>query len=357
MLGARSAPSVRDVILPYSVLRRLLFLFPGETAHALGLRALDALLRLRLHGLLSVAPASDPIRCMGLEFPHAVGLAAGLDKDGEHIDALAALGFAFIEIGTVTPRPQPGNPRPRLFRVPQAEALINRMGFNNRGVDHLCARVRAARYRGVLGINIGKNKDTPLERAHEDYLFCLERVYPLASYVTVNLSSPNTPGLRDLQFGEPMQRLLALLVGRRDELAQRHGRVVPLALKVAPDLAGDDVDSIADAVRRARIDALIATNTTVSRIGVEGLPGADEAGGLSGAPLAARADAVLAQLAERLGGEVPLIGTGGIMSAEDAAQRVRSGANLVQLYSGFIYHGPTLIAEAAAAIAHERRVQ
>ncbi|HMV72425.1 MAG TPA: dihydroorotate dehydrogenase (quinone), partial [Pseudomonadales bacterium] len=230
----------------------------------------------------------------------------------------------------------------------------NRMGFNNRGVAYLCERVRDSSYRGVLGINIGKNKDTPLERADEDYLYCLERVYPLASYITINLSSPNTPGLRDLQFGEPMERLLGVLVRRRDELAERHGKSVPLALKVAPDLADEDIDHIADAVRRARIDALIATNTTVARTGVEGLPGAQEAGGLSGAPLTQRAHAVMVRLAARLGGEVPLIGAGDIMSAEAAAQRVRSGARLVQLYTGFIYHGPALIARAASVIAHER---
>lgn len=341
--------------LPYSLLRRLLFLLEPETAHVLGLRGLDLLLRTHLSGLLAGAPVADPLRCMGLEFPHAVGLAAGLDKDGEHIDALAALGFAFIEVGTVTPRAQPGNPRPRLFRLPQAQALINRMGFNNRGVDHLCERVRGARYRGVLGINIGKNKDTPLERAQDDYLYCLDRVYPLASYVTINLSSPNTPGLRDLQFGEPLQHLLEVLVRRRDQLADRHGKRVPLVLKVAPDLADADVDSIADTVRRAHIDGLIATNTTVTRSGVEGLEGAGESGGLSGAPLVHRADAVLARLASRLGGELPLIGAGGIVSAQAAAQRVRSGASLVQLYTGFVYHGPALITAAAAAIASERR--
>lgn len=340
--------------LPYPLLRKLLFLFPGETAHALALHGVDALARLHLQRLLAPPPPADPVRCMGLEFPHAVGLAAGLDKNGEHIDALAALGFAFIEIGTVTPRAQPGNPRPRLFRIPQAGALVNRMGFNNLGVDYLCERVRAARYRGVLGINVGKNKDTPLERAQDDYLYCLERVHALASYVTINLSSPNTPGLRDLQFGEPLERLLAVLVRRRDELAQRHGRAVPLALKVAPDLADEDIGRVADSVRRARIDALIATNTTVGRAGVEGLPGAEQAGGLSGAPLTARADAVLARLAERLGGELPLIGAGGIMDGAAAAQRVRSGASLVQLYTGFIYAGPGLIAEAAHAIARSR---
>jgi dihydroorotate dehydrogenase len=228
------------------------------------------------------------------------------------------------------------------------------MGFNNLGVDYLCARVRDSDYRGVLGINIGKNKDTPLERAAEDYLHCLERVHPLASYVTINLSSPNTPGLRDLQFGEPLERLLAQLVARRDALDQQHGRHVPLALKVAPDLAPEDVDRVADSARRQRLDALIATNTTVSREGVAGLPHAAESGGLSGAPLTRLANGVLARLAQRLGGELPLIGAGGIMSGADAAERVRSGAGLVQLYTGFIYRGPALIAEAAEAIARER---
>lgn len=342
------------MVLPYSLLRKLLFLLPAESAHASSLCALDVLAQLRLTALVAPQPPDDPVRCMGLEFPHAVGLAAGLDKNGEHIDALAALGFAFIEIGTVTPRPQSGNPPPRLFRIPQAGALINRMGFNNLGVDYLCARVREAAYRGVLGINIGKNRDTSLDRAVDDYLTCLERVYELASYVTLNLSSPNTPGLRDLQFGEPLDRLLAALVQRRDQLAETHGRMVPLALKVAPDLAEEDIDRVADGVRRARIDAVIATNTTVSRDGVEGLPGAGEVGGLSGAPLTARADAVLARLAASLRGELPLIGAGGIMDAEDAAQRVHSGATLVQLYTGFIYGGPALIAAAAAAIARAR---
>jgi dihydroorotate dehydrogenase len=342
------------VILPYPLLRELLFLLPGETAHAVSLRGIDLVARCGVSGLLARPPAPDPRRCMGLEFPNPVGLAAGLDKNGEHVDALAALGFGFIEIGTTTPRPQPGNPRPRLFRLPRARALINRMGFNNLGVDYLCARVRDSDYRGVLGINIGKNKDTPLERAAEDYLHCLECVHPLASYVTINLSSPNTPGLRDLQFGEPLERLLAQLVARRDALDQQHGRHVPLALKVAPDLAPEDVDRVADSARRQRLDALIATNTTVSREGVAGLPHAAESGGLSGAPLTRLANGVLARLAQRVGGELPLIGAGGIMSGADAAERVRSGAGLVQLYTGFIYRGPALIAEAAEAIARER---
>jgi len=342
------------VKLPYSLLRRLLFLLPGERSHTVSLRALDALHGLHLDALIASRPAPDPVRCMGIEFPNPVGLAAGLDKNGDHIDALAALGFGFLEIGTVTPRPQPGNPQPRLFRIPEARAIINRMGFNNLGVDYLCARVREAEYQGVLGINIGKNKDTPLERAAGDYLLCLERVYELASYITINLSSPNTPGLRDLQFGEPLEQLLAQLVARREALAEQHGRRVPLVLKIAPDLAPEDIDRVADSARRARMDALIATNTTVSRQGVEGLPNATESGGLSGAPLTRQANAVMTRLADRLAGELPLIGAGGIMTGEDAAGRVRAGASLVQLYTGFIYGGPALIGAAAAAIARGR---
>jgi len=333
----------------YPWLRKLLFLLPGETSHDVSLAGLDLLQLCRLAGLLRVPAAGTPVELLGLRFDNPVGLAAGLDKNGDHIDALAALGFGFIEIGTITPRPQPGNPRPRLFRIPEAEALVNRMGFNNLGVEHLCRRVGEASYRGVLGINIGKNKDTPTERAAEDYLYCLERVYPLASYVTINLSSPNTPGLRDLQFGEPLEQLLAQLVERAAHLAQRHGRQVPLVLKIAPDLAPEDLDRVADSVRRQRIDAVIATNTTVSREGVHGLPHGEESGGLSGAPLREKANAALAHLAGALGGEIPLIGAGGIMSGADAAQRVRAGASLVQLYTGFIYHGPALIADAIHA--------
>ena len=337
--------------IPYGPLRSLLFLLPGETAHELTLGSLEFMARCGLAApLLGAGERSCPVRVMGLEFPNPVGLAAGLDKNGDHIDALAALGFGFLEIGTVTPRAQPGNPRPRLFRLPRAGALINRMGFNNAGVDHLVTRVRGSSYRGVLGINIGKNKDTPLGRASEDYLYCLERVYAVASYVTLNLSSPNTPGLRDLQFGAPLEALLGALVARRDVLAQTHGKRVPLALKIAPDLATEDLAAVADCARRQGIDALIATNTTVSRAGVEGLPDATQSGGLSGAPLRRRANDMMQQLAQRLGGEIALIGAGGIMSGADALERVRSGADLVQLYTGFVYNGPALIGEAIQAI-------
>ena len=336
--------------LPWAAARALLFALPAESAHALTLRGVDLLAARGLAALLTGPPAPLPVRVMGIDFPNPVGLAAGLDKNGEHLVGLAALGFGFIEIGTVTPRPQAGNPRPRLLRIPAAQALVNRMGFNNLGVDYLCARVRESGHRGVLGINIGKNKDTPAERAADDYLYCLERVHALASYVTINLSSPNTPGLRDLQFGAPLERLLGALVQRRGELADLHGRRVPLALKIAPDMADEDLGGVADGARRAGIDALIATNTTVSREGVGGLPHGDEAGGLSGAPLTRRANAVMRALHARLGGELALIGAGGIMSGAQAAERARSGADLVQLYSGLIYRGPALVAEAVEAI-------
>jgi dihydroorotate dehydrogenase len=331
-------------------LRALLFALPGEASHTLTLAGIDFLAGAGLLAWTVPPPARLPVRVMGIEFPNPVGLAAGLDKNGEHLAALGGLGFGFLEIGTVTPRPQPGNPRPRLFRIPEARAIVNRMGFNNQGVEQLCANVRASGYRGVLGINIGKNKDTPAERAVDDYLYCLDRVHALAAYVTINLSSPNTPGLRDLQFGEPLERLLGALAQRREQLADLHGRRVPLALKIAPDMADEDLGAVADSVRRTGIDALIATNTTVARDRVAGLHNADQAGGLSGAPLTERANAVMRALHARLAGEVPLIGVGGIMSGAQAAERARAGADLVQLYSGLIYRGPALIAEAVAAM-------
>jgi len=284
-----------------------------------------------------------------------VGLAAGLDKNGEYIDALGTLGFGFLEIGTVTPRPQPGNPKPRLFRLPAAQALINRMGFNNVGLDEFLGNLGRAGWRGVLGINIGKNHDTPLEKAGDDYATCLERVYARASYVTINVSSPNTQGLRSLQGTEQLDALLARLASMRAPLAERHGRRVPLALKVAPDLDAPQVQSIADAVRRHGIDAVIATNTSIAREGVQGLPHAHEAGGLSGAPIRARATAALAALAAALKGEVPLIGAGGIMSGADAAARMDAGASLVQLYTGLIYRGPDLVAECISACREKPR--
>ncbi|HVB47693.1 MAG TPA: quinone-dependent dihydroorotate dehydrogenase [Burkholderiales bacterium] len=334
----------------YALARPLLFALDAESAHALTLRLADAALRARVLGWAARAVPAQPVRAMGLEFPNPVGLAAGLDKDAAHIDALAALGFGFLEVGTVTPRPQPGNARPRLFRLPQARALVNRFGFNNVGVEAFVANLSRARYRGILGVNIGKNFDTPLERADDDYALCLERVYAVASYVTVNVSSPNTQGLRALQERDALERLLARLARQREQLAARHGRRVPLVLKIAPDLTDSQIRDVAEAVRRNAFDGVIATNTSLSREGVEGLPHAAQAGGLSGAPIRARATAVLAALAAELKAEVALIGAGGILSGLDAAQKRAAGATLVQLYTGLIYRGPELIAECAAAL-------
>ena len=282
---------------------------------------------------------------MGIEFPNPVGLAAGLDKNAEHIDALARLGFGFIEVGTVTPRPQPGNPRPRLFRLAAAEAIINRFGFNNVGVDAFMRNVERARWKGILGINIGRNADTPTERAVEDYETCLDKVYARASYVTINVSSPNTEGLRSLQEGDSLENLLSRLTAKRQTLEQRHGKHVPLALKVAPDLDAAQVKTIAAAVRRHRIEAVIATNTSLSREGVEHMINAREAGGLSGAPIRKRATEVLRLFRNELKNEAALIGAGGILSREDAMEKFSAGAALVQLYTGLVYRGPDLVSQ------------
>jgi dihydroorotate dehydrogenase len=327
--------------LPYSLLRPLLFRLDAERAHDVTLALLDAGARIGLPPAPR-APAT-PVRVMGLEFPNPVGLAAGLDKNAAHVDALARLGFGFLEVGTVTPRPQPGNPRPRMFRIPQARAVINRLGFNNLGVDRLVRNLRESSYRGVLGINIGKNLDTPIERAALDYLACMRKAYPLASYLTVNISSPNTKNLRQLQQADQLGRLLGDLKTEQRRLADQHGRYVPLALKIAPDLSEDEVHTVADRLAAHEIDAVIATNTTLSREGVEGLPHWQETGGLSGAPLTARATQVVRLLGRRLEGRIPIIGAGGIMSAADAAARLAAGASLVQLYTGLVYAGPGLI--------------
>ena len=327
----------------YGFARPFLFSLDEENAHQLALRGAG------LAAIFSPPVPLSPVRAMGLEFPNPIGLAAGLDKNAEHIDAMAALGFGFIEVGTVTPRPQPGNPRPRLFRIPEREAIINRFGFNNVGADAFIANVRRSRWSGVIGINIGKNADTPPERAVDDYAIGLEKVYPHAAYITINISSPNTKGLRTLQEAHQLDALLGRLAADRTKLAQRDGRSVPLVVKVAPDLSGDEIQSIADAVRRHRIDGLIATNTTVSRAGVEGLRHANEAGGLSGAPVREMATRVLAAFAAALKGEVALIGAGGIMSGAHAAEKFRAGASLVQLYTGLIYRGPDLVSECASA--------
>ena len=334
----------------YPLLRQILFQMDPETAHDWT----RTLMRLPGAGLLARIAACGipdvPRRVMGIDFPTPVGLAAGLDKDGECIPVWRALGFGFVEIGTVTPRAQPGNPKPRMFRLPRARALINRMGFNNQGVDRLVERVRRAGDRGVLGINIGKNADTPIERATDDYRLGLRRVYPWASYVAVNISSPNTPGLRDLQYGAPLDRLLDALKTEQARLAAEYGRYVPLAIKIAPDLAEADLPTVGQALIRHELDAVIATNTTLSRAGVEGLPHADETGGLSGAPLLARSTAVVGQLREILAGKLPIIAVGGILSGADAAAKIAAGASLVQLYTGFIYRGPDLIREVVEAL-------
>ena len=322
----------------YRLARPLLFQLEPEKAHRLGLR---------LAGIAFQKPVSAPVRAMGLEFANAVGLAAGLDKDAAHIDGLARMGFGFIEVGTVTPRPQPGNPPPRLFRLPEADALINRFGFNNVGVDAFLENVARRRWRGVLGINIGKNATTPAEQAADDYAYCLERVYGAASYVTINISSPNTAGLRALQEKQAVEALLSRLTRRREVLARNHGKRVPLVLKVAPDLDAQGIAAIADAVRDHGIDGVIATNTTTSRTGVENLPNANEAGGLSGAPILEKSTQVLREL-RRLLPDITLIGAGGILSGEHARQKREAGANLVQLYTGLIYRGPRLVPECAS---------
>jgi dihydroorotate dehydrogenase len=325
----------------YGLARPFLFALPPETAHRFTLACA---------GWLSHPQVQNcPVNAMGLEFPNPVGLAAGLDKDAAHIDALTKLGFGFIEVGTVTPRPQPGNPQPRLFRIPQKEALINRFGFNNVGVDEFLRNVGRTRWRGILGINIGKNAVTTADKAVDDYAQCFKKVYAHASYVTVNVSSPNTKNLRDLQQDQQLNRLLETLASHREQLSDKHGKRVPLALKIAPDLEDGQIASIADAVRRHRFDAVIATNTSTTREGIEGLPHADEAGGLSGAPIRQRASQVLQRLHFHLKNEVGLIGAGGIMSGADAAEKRAAGAALVQLYTGLIYRGPQLVSECVSA--------
>ena len=326
----------------YSLARPLLFSLAPERAHELTLSLLKSAHKM---GAIRNQVAAKPVTCMGIQFPNPVGLAAGLDKNGAYIDALAALGFGFIEIGTITPKPQEGNPKPRLFRVPQAKAIINRMGFNNAGVDQLVENVKAAKFKGVLGINIGKNAATPVEDAVSDYLICLEKVYNYASYITVNISSPNTKNLRSLQSGHALTELLETLKKRQLELAEEHQHYVPLVLKVAPDLEQTDIEFIASQLLQFKLDGLIVTNTTLSREGVEGLPFADEAGGLSGAPVFEKSTACLAAFAKILKDEIALIGVGGILAGEHAVAKQNAGASLVQIYSGMIYTGPDLIAD------------
>lgn len=334
----------------YSLARPLLFCLDAERAHDLALAAIEASYRTGLNGLVTVKPAPLPVKVFGLHFDNPVGIAAGLDKNGAHVDALAALGFGFIEVGTTTPRSQIGNPKPRMFRLREHEAVINRLGFNNDGVDTLVRNVERARFNGVLGINIGRNKDTPNERAIDDYLHCLERVHARASYVTVNISSPNTRGLRDLQQGESLRRLVGALREAQERLGAGHAMRTPMLFKIAPDLAESELDDIAEVVLSARVDGLICTNTTIDRERVAGSAHAKEIGGLSGKPLFARSTQILRGMFKRLGAKVPVIGVGGIIRGDDAAAKFDAGASLVQFYTGMVYRGPTLIGECVEAI-------
>jgi dihydroorotate dehydrogenase len=347
-----SAPVM--ALIPFPLARPFLFGLDPEHAHELTLGALAAIQRTPLVALVEQTRVRDPVSIAGLAFPNRIGLAAGLDKNGRCIDAFGAMGFGFVEVGTVTPLAQPGNPKPRLFRIPKAGALINRLGFNNDGLATFVANVRQARFRGrggILGLNIGKNATTPIERAADDYLLGLAGVYPHADYVAVNISSPNTQNLRTLQSDAALDALLAALAARRAELADEHGRKVPMFLKIAPDLDAAQIEAIAAIVARHRIDGVIATNTTLARDGVAGHANAGESGGLSGAPLARRANEVIAGLRAALGARFPLIGVGGVMSGADARAKREAGADLVQIYTGFIYKGPALVTEAARALA------
>lgn len=335
----------------YSLFRPMLFALDPEQAHHAAFASLDIAARLGIPQAVLPRVASEPVTVMGLTFPNRIGLAAGLDKNAEHIDGLATFGFGFIECGTVTPRAQPGNPKPRLFRLIEAEALINRMGFNNDGVHRFLENASRASWRGVLGLNIGKNFDTPNEHAADDYLTCLRAVYQRASYVTVNVSSPNTKGLRDLQAEGALAVLLTALKHEQATLADIHGKYTPIVLKIAPDLAPGAIGGIARLLVNHHIDGVIATNTTVSRAAVQGLPLADETGGLSGRPLAAQATAVVRTLAKALDGALPIIGVGGILSGADAREKIDAGASLVQIYTGLVYRGPELVAECAAQLA------
>jgi dihydroorotate dehydrogenase len=333
----------------YPLARAALFKLDPETAHDVALHSLKKLEKAHLAGLLG-SRVIAPREVFGLKFDNAVGLAAGLDKNGAYIDAMAALGFGFIEVGTVTPRAQPGNPKPRMFRLPEHEALINRLGFNNGGLDAFLVNVQRAKYKGVLGLNIGKNFDTPLENAVDDYVTCLRGVYPHASYVTVNISSPNTKGLRDLQAAEQLEKLLSTLQAEKTKLAKKHKKQVPMLLKIAPDLNGAAVKDIAALLLQYKFDGVIATNTTIGRDAIRGHKHADEAGGLSGKPVFSPSTEILRQMNKALKGNLPIVGVGGVMSADDAKQKINAGASLVQIYTGFIYHGPQLIRECALAL-------
>lgn len=335
----------------YSLVRPILFQLNPETAHHLTALALGPASSLGLTRLLTGPVPSAPRVVMGLTFPNPVGLAAGMDKNGDLVDAYGGLGFGFIEVGTVTPRPQPGNPKPRLFRLPKAEAIINRMGFNNHGVDRLVANVSRRTYKGIVGISIGKNADTPLDHAVDDYLTCLRKVYGHADFVAANVSSPNTKNLRTLQYGEELDHLLSALKAEQKALAAESGKYVPLAMKIAPDLTDEEIEFIADALNRHAVDGVIATNTTLSRVGVEGLLHGAETGGLSGAPLTRRSTEVIRRLRGALNAAIPIIGVGGILCGADAREKIDAGAALVQVYTGLIYRGPRLVSELVRALA------
>jgi len=331
----------------YSFIRNVLFQLDAETAHNVALHSIK-----RMPFFMAKKAVDDPIELLGIKFPNRVGLAAGLDKNADYFSELSRLGFGFVEVGTVTPKAQPGNDKPRMFRLPKHQAIINRMGFNNKGVERLVRQVKNTQYNGILGINIGKNKNTPNENAIDDYVMCLHAVYLLADYITVNISSPNTPDLRALQFGESLLELLSKLKQKQLELAETHHKHVPLLVKIAPDLELNEIDEIAKILEEVKIDGVIATNTTVSRDAVAGSKHADEAGGLSGSPVNQKSNQVIKQLRKQLPKGFPIIGVGGILSADDAVKKIQAGADLVQIYTGFIYKGPDLICQAAAAIKH-----
>lgn len=327
----------------YPAIRKVLFQFDPEVIHDLTISGLKFMGKSPLSVFYKQRVQDKPLTVMGIKFPNPVGLAAGLDKNGECIHAFSAMGFGHVEVGTVTPRPQPGNDKPRIFRLKEANAVINRMGFNNKGVDYLVSQVQAANFKGILGINIGKNKDTPEENAKDDYLHCMRKVYNLASYITVNISSPNTPGLRSLQYGEALDELLSALKVEQKALAEEYGKYVPIAVKIAPDLSEDEVKSIANSLIENEIDGVIATNTTLARDGVEDLKFGDEQGGLSGQPVKEKSTQLIKLLSKALDNKLPIIGVGGIASSDDANEKLQAGASLVQVYTGFIYQGPPLV--------------
>ena len=339
----------------YALAKPFLFCLDAERAHDVGLSAIETAYRFGLHALIASKSAPLPTQVFGMEFPNPVGLAAGLDKNGVHIDALAALGFGFIEIGTTTPRPQSGNPKPRMWRLPEHQAVINRLGFNNDGVDVLVRNAERATFGGVLGINIGKNKDTANENAVDDYLFCLERVYARSSYVTINISSPNTQGLRDLQEEETLKRFVGTLRDAQERLAARHGARKSMLLKIAPDLSDAELDGIAAVLLDMKVDGLICTNTTIDRRNIVAAPHAEEAGGLSGKPLFEKSNSLTRAMSARLGSAIPIVGVGGVVAGADAAEKIAAGASLVQFYTGMVYRGPGLIGESIEAIRGIRR--